>query len=180
MSVDLFGNTLDEVVPAPYQSSVMGTDVWLTPPEILAALGPFDLDPCAPKQRPWDMAKVHYTREDNGLMKPWFGRVWLNPPYSTQSVKFMRRMTDHGIGTALVFARVETEWFFECVWDCPKVSGILFLEGRLCFCRPDGRPALNNAGAPSVLISYGAEDARRLRASGLNGFFIDLENRNDR
>lgn len=178
MSVDLFGNTLDEF--RPYQSPVMGTDVWLTPPAILNALGPFDLDPCAPKVRPWDMAKVHYTREDNGLMKPWFGRVWLNPPYSREAVKFLRRMTEHGVGTALVFARVETEWFFETVWDCPKVCAILFLEGRLCFCKPDGKPAANPAGAPSVLVAYGRSDADRLRRSGLGGYFIDLEGRNDR
>lgn len=33
-----------------------GHDEWLTPPEILLALGPFDLDPCAPIVRPWETA----------------------------------------------------------------------------------------------------------------------------
>lgn len=57
-----------------------GKDEWLTPPEIIRALGEFDLDPCAPIVRPWDMAKAHYTELDNGLIRPWHGRVWLNPP----------------------------------------------------------------------------------------------------
>jgi hypothetical protein len=37
------------------------TDDWLTPPDIIAALGPFDLDPCSPETRPWDTAAKHYT-----------------------------------------------------------------------------------------------------------------------
>lgn len=59
----------------------MGKDEWLTPPEIIKALGQFDLDPCAPVVRPWDTAERHYSIKDNGLMLPWSGRVWCNPPY---------------------------------------------------------------------------------------------------
>ena len=64
-----------------HQSSAMLKDEWLTPPEIIKALGSFDLDPCAPVIRPWPTAQEHYTILDNGLIKPWRGRVWLNPPY---------------------------------------------------------------------------------------------------
>lgn len=52
-----------------------GKDEWLTPPEIIRALGSFDLDPCAPVKRPWEMAANHFTVLDNGLNKPWQGRV---------------------------------------------------------------------------------------------------------
>lgn len=31
-----------------HQSARMKNDEWLTPPEIVRALGPFDLDPCSP------------------------------------------------------------------------------------------------------------------------------------
>jgi hypothetical protein len=49
-----------------HQSASAITTTWLTPPSILAALGPFDLDPCAaPEPRPWPTAAVHWTREDN-------------------------------------------------------------------------------------------------------------------
>ena len=64
-----------------HQSAKMGKDEWLTPPELIRALGEFDLDPCAPINRPWPTAGGHFTREDDGLTKEWFGRVWLNPPY---------------------------------------------------------------------------------------------------
>ena len=57
-----------------HQSARMQKDEWLTPPEIIKALGPFDLDPCAPVVRPWDTAKIHYTTTDNGLQREWRGR----------------------------------------------------------------------------------------------------------
>lgn len=59
-----------------HQSHRMLKDEWLTPPEIIESLGPFDLDPCAPVNPPWKMADRHYTIKDNGLMQPWAGRVW--------------------------------------------------------------------------------------------------------
>ena len=49
---------------------------WLTPRYILAALGPFDLDPCAaPDPRPWPTAAKHFTEADNGLAHLWHGRM---------------------------------------------------------------------------------------------------------
>lgn len=155
------------------------TDVWLTPREILDALGEFDLDPSAADVRPWPTARAHYTEADNGLLLPWFGRVWLNPPYSTILLrKFMARMAAHGRGTALIFARTETETFHRYVWE--SASALLFLEGRINFLRPNGVPALRpdgkpqNAGGPSVLCAYGMEDADVLAGSGLDGAFVPL------
>ncbi|MFB5758983.1 DNA N-6-adenine-methyltransferase [Paenibacillus medicaginis] len=68
-----------------HQSARMMKDEWLTPPEIIKGLGEFDLDPCVPINRPWDTAKNHYTIEDNGLKKKWFGKVWMNPPYGEET-----------------------------------------------------------------------------------------------
>lgn len=150
-----------------------GWDEWLTPPEILAALGPFDLDPCAPIRRPWDMAIHHFTVVDNGLSLPWHGLVFMNPPYGQETGKWLARLAAHGEGIALIFARTETRMFFEYVW--PKAHAILFLEGRLHFHYVSGQRAAANSGAPSVLIAYGQECSDRLRKSGLAGKFIELE-----
>lgn len=160
-----------------HQSSIMVKDEWLTPPEIIAALGgpeSFDLDPCAPINRPWDMAKEHYTIADNGLLKPWHGRVWFNPPYGGPQIvgPWMRRMAQHRRGTALTFARTETDLFFETVWR--QATGLLFLHGRLYFHHVDGKRAAANAGAPSVLIAYGETDAEILRLCKIDGQFIYL------
>lgn len=167
-----------------HQSPVNETDVWLTPPEIIAALtqygggrapghGEFALDPCAaPEPRAWKTACVHYALPQDGLTLPWWGRVFLNPPYGSASIvgPWMRKLADHNHGTALIFARTETEVFYETVWN--KASAILFLKGRLHFYRPDGTRAPGNAGAPSCLVAYGETDAAALAASGLPGAFV--------
>lgn len=149
-------------------------DEWLTPPEIVEALGPFDLDPCAPVDRPWPTAERHFTIDDDGVGQDWAGRVWLNPPYGNLQVKrWMRRMAWHRDGgTALVFARTETDWFFETVWT--KADALLFLRKRLHFYLPDGTRARFNAGAPSVLVAYGGRDAEILAGCGLRGALIRL------
>ncbi|MGH9065939.1 MAG: DNA N-6-adenine-methyltransferase [Acidimicrobiales bacterium] len=154
-----------------HQSARRATDEWLTPPHILAALGSFDLDPCAATDRPWPTAETHIAIEHDGLGAPWHGRVWLNPPYS-EIAPWMARMAAHGEGTALVFARCETAWWFASIW--PAASAILFLQGRLTFCRPDGTPAPANSGGPSALVAYGDQDAEVLRTCGLAGTWVQL------
>jgi hypothetical protein len=143
----------------------MLNDEWLTPPQVIHALGEFDLDPCAPIKRPWDMAREHYTIMDNGLAKPWNGRVWLNPPYGQETGKWLARLADHGNGIALVFARTETRMFFEHVW--PKADAVLFIDGRLHFHHADGTRAAANSGGPSVLIAYGLANVIALEHSRL-------------
>ena len=140
------------------------TDDWITPKWLIDRLGLFDLDPCACDPQPWPCGYRQYTAVDNGLMRPWEGEVWCNPPYGRATELWLNRMCLHNNGVALVFARTETRAFFRYVW--PHASGLLFLKGRLTFHRPDGSapPAGHNSGGPSVLIAYGCRAAERLRA----------------
>jgi len=155
--------------PFPHSPNRGATDVWLTPKAITDALGPFDLDPCSLRNRPWDTAKKHLT--ECGLSAPWTGFVWCNPPFS-EVWGWLDRMSIHNNGIALCFARTETKGFFKTVWCA--ADAILFLKGRPYFCRPDGKPAKGNSGAPIVLVAYGKEAIRRLQYCGLPGKFIDL------
>lgn len=159
-----------------HQSAAAVTTEWLTPPAIIEALGgpaAFDLDPCAPELRPWPTARQHYTRQDNGLLLPWSGRVWLNPPYSTAEIAtWLGKLAGHGCGTALIFARTETDAFFANVWE--RASAVLFIRGRLHFHYPDGRRAPANSGAPSVLIAYGRDDTDILASCPVAGQFVPL------
>jgi hypothetical protein len=145
----------------------MQKDEWLTPPTLLRKLGTFDLDPCAPICRPWPTAHRHLTIQDDGLAHHWHGRVWMNPPYGKHTEDWMEKLANHGTGTALIFARTETEHWHRHIW--PRASAILFLRGRLTFCHVDGTPAKYNGGAPSALIAYGENDAVRLIQSGIQG-----------
>ncbi len=160
-----------------HHSARSKTDEWLTPPHVHEAVGgapSFDLDPASPVDRPWPTARAHYTEADNGLLLPWEGRVWLNPPYSNPLLsRFMGRMAAHGCGTALIFARTETDTFARFVWG--EAAALLFLFGRLNFHHIDGTRAGSNSGAPSVLCAYGQGDAQVLADCGLPGQFVPLQ-----
>lgn len=141
---------------------------WLTPPQIVSLLGPFDLDPCCPPVMPWRTAAImiHEGRA-NGLETVWKGRVWLNPPYGPRTGIWLDKLATHGNGIAIVFARTETEMFHQHCWA--RADAMLFLRGRLHFHRIDGERAKANAGGPSVLVAYGANNVRALRESGIDG-----------
>ena len=136
-----------------HQSAVTGSDVWLTPPDLLHQLGPFDLDPCAaPPPRPWPTADRHIALPDDGLSAVWQGRVWLNPPYSDVG-RWLGRLAAHGQGTALIFARTETALFARYVWR--EASAVLFLTGRITFCQ-----AIRAAGSGERGSPFGAGGVR--------------------
>ena len=145
---------------------------WLTPPEIVKALGPFDLDPCCYKAMPWRTADHMISPPADGLSFEWFGRVWLNPPYGPETGKWLEKLAAHGNGIAIVFARTETRMFFKHVW--PKASALFFLQGRPHFYRKDGTRAKGNSGGPVVLVAYGANNAQWLKDSLIDGAFVEL------
>lgn len=158
-----------------HQSANAKSHTWLTPPEILHALGTFDLDPCAcPEPRPWATASTMWTREDGPLRRDWHGRVWLNPPFGPRATvqAFMRRMVQHGHGISLLFARTDTALFAETVW--PEAKAVLFLTGRPHFHFQDGRRAKANSGAPVCLIAYGEPEVAPLERSGIPGHLVHL------
>jgi phage N-6-adenine-methyltransferase len=150
-----------------------GKDEWLTPKWITDVLGPFDLDPCSPINRPWDTARKYYTIEDDGLLQPWQGFVWCNPPYGNKTGVWMRKLAQHKDGgIALVFCRPGTAWFQDEVF-C-QATAILFLRGRINFYDIRGVEAKHNAGADSVLIAFGTEAVRRLMRIIDNGHIVFL------
>ena len=160
--------TLDSVVRpslSGHQSSRMKSEVWLTPPEILKILGPFDLDPCAPSVRPWDIARHHISPPADGLTAEWHGRVWLNPPFGAKAAAWLRRMKEHRDGIALIPARTETAMFYESVWG--GGDAVCFLKGRPHFHRVDGTRAPFNSGAPICLVAYGSGNVDALNQAAL-------------
>lgn len=64
--------------------------------------------------------------------------------------------------------------FFEQVWE--KADAVLFIQGRLYFHYVDGKLAGANAGAPSVLVAYGLDNATKLRDCKIPGKFLPLNN----
>lgn len=155
-----------------HQSINSRTDEWLTPREVMLQMGEFDLDPCSPIERPWNTAKKHYTIIDNGLILPWFGRVWLNPPYGKELELWMALMASHNNGMALIFARTDTDAFHKYVF--PVADSIFFLKRRISFCNTSGMKSKSGSGAPSVFIAYGEYDSQVLSETKLVGRHVPL------
>lgn len=139
---------------------------FVTPQWVLQPLGQFDLDPCTPDVMPWATAEHRYTEKDNGLVLPWTGRVWFNPPYNDIE-PWMQRMVDHDNGIGLTYAKTETEWFEQYVWT--KADSLLFVKGRIYFYDSAGHRAPFNSPSPSVLIAYGEQNTDCLDSCGIPG-----------
>lgn len=129
-----------------------------TPTLVIAAavdcMGAIDLDPCSnSKDSPNVPALDHYTAADNGLSMPWFGRVYMNPPYGREIgdwVSKLRREYENGNTTeaiALVPARTDTQWFrsLDCFACC-------YVAGRLTFIGND-----DPAPFPSAIFYLGED-----------------------
>jgi hypothetical protein len=73
-------------------SSYSGDNEWYTPSKYIElardVMGEIDLDPAsnAFAQRTVK-AGTFYTIETNGLERDWFGRVWMNPPYTNPEIQ---------------------------------------------------------------------------------------------
>lgn len=141
---------------------------WWTPPWIFDALGiGFDLDPCAPMPpaAPWLPATERYCLPDDGLASPWFGRVWLNPPYGREAGEWVTKLAEHGDGIALVFNRADAKW---CQDAIERADAICLIRGRLSFIDGSGRERNgHNAANGSMLIAYGEDCARVVLDCGL-------------
>lgn len=142
------------------------TNTWLTPRDLLNKLGSFDLDPCAAIGRPWDCAKNNYTIVENGLLLPWRGRVWCNPPYGKEAAAFVARMVEHGNGLALIFMRPDTRWFQDMVLATARY--IFLLRGRIRFCRIDGTPG-QAPNAASCLVAWRDSELPLLESLEVDG-----------
>jgi hypothetical protein len=162
-------------VSPPHEQAFGDTREWFTPPDLFDKLGlRFDLDPASPMSGPvpWVPAERFYSPRENGLIAPWQGRVWLNPPYGPAIVPFVQRLIVHGDGLLLVPARTETRWFQQALDGADVVT---FLRERLWFTRADGYRG--RASHASVLMAFGSECSAALRRVRL-GWTVDGGHRN--
>lgn len=133
------------------------TDNWLTPIEIVRALGPFNLDPCGQtNHRTAHRILTEKSRRGPDDWKKWEGRVWLNPPYSEvgewlEALRLHARK-NKGSGIALVFARVDTKW---AQFYMNQADSVFFLKGRIRFLDTNKVPGKWTGGAPSMFLAFG-------------------------
>ena len=125
---------------------------WETPQSLFDELswtyGGFTLDPCATREN----AKCarFFTRVEDGLVQPWEGKVFCNPPYGREIGRWVEKAYDashHGaLVVCLLPARTDTRWW----QDYARRGHVWFLCGRLKFGQ-----ALNAAPFPSAIVTFG-------------------------
>lgn len=145
---------------------------WYTPGWIFDRLDvEFDLDPSSPHDYETPVpAKTKYTIFDDGLSKPWFGKVWMNPPYGPDTGFWMRRLIDHGNGIALVFSRTDANWFQEAM---ASASATLLVKGRIEFLPGhENSHKKSRCGAGSAMFAFGEESAIALQRLADLGCYI--------
>lgn len=122
-----------------------GNEEIYTPLHIVQAahkiMGGIDLDPASCEHANRTVkARNYYTKEDNGLMHNWEGRVFLNPPYGRGTVRqfvelWCSEPFDQGI--LLVNVMLDTPWGQTLL----GVADIIcFHRRRVVFDLPDGTP----------------------------------------
>ena len=133
-------DVVQDVQKRPHVTNNSGCNEWYTPERYLdlarEVLGEIDLDPasCAFANETVK-ARLFYSEDDNGLTKPWHGRVWMNPPYSADLVlkfaeKFVGEYNDGNVteGIVLVNNATETAWFASLV---SAATAVCFPRGRI-------------------------------------------------
>ena len=133
---------------------------WWTPEEYIISvkgvLGNIDLDPASCEEaNKIIQADTIYTEEINGLEKPWYGKVFMNPPYSINK-PFAQKMCecwdDGKVDEAIILLgahAIETKWF-SWYWD----HTLCFTGHRISFDTPSGKKKAGNI-AGSVFIYLG-------------------------
>ncbi|MEK6879247.1 MAG: DNA N-6-adenine-methyltransferase, partial [Nanoarchaeota archaeon] len=119
-----------------------------------------------------------YFEEDDGLSKPWFFNVWLNPPYSDLD-KWLEKMSIHKQGIVLCFCRTETKAYQKYV---KTATGINLMAKRVSFLNSEGEAKnkygkKSNGNAPSCLIAWGELNYERIKK--VDGIYLRIDNSTD-
>jgi hypothetical protein len=142
---------------------------WYTPRAVFDALGcTFDLDVAAPEHGPLHVPASEWFFHD-ALNEPWFGFVWMNPPFGERNalVPWLDRFFAHGNGIALVPDRTSAPWF----WDAWRRADAVLFTRKLRFLRPDGTEG-RSPSCGTALLATGERGAQALRRAAAKSFGI--------
>ena len=124
------------------------SDLYATPIALFKELNEefhFTLDVCATSSNA--KCSRFFTKEEDGLVQPWSGIIWMNPPYGREIGNWLKKANEAAITGAtvvcLVPARTDTIWWHNYVIQ----HEVRFIKGRLKF-----GDSINNAPFPSAIV----------------------------
>ena len=154
-----------------HEQSVGATDEWYTPAYVFEAMGVrFDMDPAAASSpTPSDGWCDHHDSYD-GLIGPWNGFVWLNPPFGRRNgiAPWLGKFRAHRNGIALTPDRTSAPWWQEAAAD---MDLLLFVSPKIRFIDSSGRPGTSPAQGTS-LMALGDRGCAALRTAASRGLGI--------
>ena len=133
-----------------------GENEWYTPSEYAelarSVMGSIDLDPASCDEANKTIkAKVYFTKETDGLSKPWVGNIWCNPPYSRDLMpsfveKLKQSFQNGSVSQAILVSHnnTDTAWFQSLA---TVASAICFPNKRIKFYRGEEVAAPTNGQA---------------------------------
>ena len=105
------------------------SDDYYTPKWIFDTLGlHFDLDVASPPHATHVPCDRYYTQADDGLAQDWYGRVFMNPPFS-KPTPWIHKWLDHGNGIAIV--PISQGAWFHYLWQ--HEAKVVLPQGRIKF-----------------------------------------------
>jgi len=142
-----------QLIACQFRPTIRGTlgrrrqNEWYTPAPYIAlakaVLGDIDVDPASSALAQETVKARHYfDKEQNGLHQPWYGRIWLNPPYSPPLIgqfigKLLMEWDALRIASciALTHNYTDTAWFHDAM---ATADAVCFTQGRIGFYEPSG------------------------------------------
>jgi phage N-6-adenine-methyltransferase len=160
-----------QLIAAQFRPAVRGTlgrrqqrMEWYTPHEYIAlaraVLGDIDIDPASTEYAQETVkARQFFDKAQNGLLNPWYGRVWLNPPYAQPLIsRFINKLLMEWNAGRIQSCITLTHNYTDSVWfhdAAAAADAVCFTQGRIKFYDPDGELAKPTQG--QAFFYFGSE-----------------------
>jgi hypothetical protein len=167
---------LTQVTPEVERKIMNKNNEWYTPPDVLnrvrEVLKTIDVDPASCDLAQKNVkAKEYYTEEKNGLVVPWKGKVFCNPPYSAALIKkFTGKFRDEALSGSMTEGIILTNSGTDTIWN-QNLAGFTqaYTIGRISFLNPEGN-ALGKGGRGQVFTYFGPNVAKFIEVFTMDDF----------